>query len=245
MNREVLRPDSGFATDAEAGKQASREAVFQAIRVRKIYKDAFGRNQTLAFDGRDFSLYRGESLGLAGPSGCGKSTMAKILLRLTPFDSGQVLFKGEDISRFDRSGMVKFRRSAQLIVQRPESFFDPRLKFGRSIKEAVFLLRKSDAFDTELAELMEKLDLHSGLLDRYPHQISGGEIQRLSILRALMVQPEVILFDEATSMLDVSTQAKIVLLLQSLKEERGLTYLFISHDRVLIDKICNRIVEFS
>ncbi|MDO4712109.1 MAG: dipeptide/oligopeptide/nickel ABC transporter ATP-binding protein, partial [Peptostreptococcaceae bacterium] len=220
-----------------------REIVLQAVQVHKTYKNAFGMNRTAASVGRDLSLYRGETLGLVGSSGSGKSTMARILLCLTPIDSGKVLFMGEDVNRLDRAKRLDFRKKVQFIAQRPESFFDPRIKFRKSIKEAVSLLRKSDRYEQELAEWMDRLDLPTGLLDRYPHQISGGEIQRLAICRALMVHPEVIIFDEATSMLDVSTQAKIIRLLLEIKKQRELTYLFISHDRVLIDKICDRVVE--
>lgn len=223
----------------------NKEIVIEALNISKTYKNAFGRNPTVAFKDRCFSVYRGESLGMIGVSGSGKSTMARILLNLIPFDSGKVLFKGEDISSFDKRKMLDFRRQVQFIVQRPESFFDPRIKFYKSIREGVFLLRKNNDYDRELSGLMKRLDLDEMLLHRYPHQISGGEIQRFAILRALLVHPEIIVFDEATSMLDVSTQAKIVILLQELKSERGLTYVFISHDYALIKKICSRIVEFD
>lgn len=223
----------------------NKEIVIEALNISKTYKNAFGRNPTVAFKDRCFSVYRGESLGMIGVSGSGKSTMARILLNLIPFDSGKVLFKGEDISSFDKRKMLDFRRQVQFIVQRPESFFDPRIKFYKSIREGVFLLRKNNDYDRELSGLMKRLDLDEMLLQRYPHQISGGEIQRFAILRALLVHPEIIVFDEATSMLDVSTQAKIVILLQELKSERGLTYVFISHDYALIKKICSRIVEFD
>lgn len=223
----------------------NREIVLEAIQVHKTYKNAFGKNRTVASKGRDLVVYRGETLGLVGVSGSGKSTMARILLCLTSIDSGKVLFMGKEVRHFSKAQQLEFRKKVQFIAQRPEEFFDPRIKFNKSIKEAVSLLRKSDHYKQELAEWMQQLDLPQGLLERYPHQISGGEIQRLAICRALMVEPEIVIFDEATSMLDVSTQAKIVRLLQKIKEERGLTYLFISHDRALIDKICDRVVELS
>lgn len=245
MHKAVFRSvaEESAADLENAGRNKNREPVLQAIQIYKTYRNAFGRNRTVASNGRNLTVYRGETLGISGVSGSGKSTLARILLCLTAPDSGKVLFMGEDTARFRRADKLNFRKKVQFIVQRPEEFFDPRMKFYKSIREAVFLLRKSDSYEEELSELMAQLDLHRGLLDRFPHQISGGEIQRLAILRALMVKPEIILFDEATSMLDVSTQAKIIRLLLKLKAERNLTYLFISHDRVLLSRICDRIVE--
>ena len=223
----------------------NKETVLEAINVHKVYKNAFGSNLTVAANGISLSVYRGETLGLVGVSGSGKSTLARILSGLIPINSGKVLFMGHDIYALDRKNKRHFRKKVQFIAQRPEEFFDPRLKFNKSIKEAVFLLRKTENYEYELSELMKQLDLNKELLNRYPHQISGGEIQRLAICRALMVEPEIIIFDEATSMLDVSNQAKIIHLLQKIKEKHKLTYIFISHDRILIDKICNRVIELN
>lgn len=222
-----------------------KEIIIEANNIQKIYKNPFGKNKTEVSNDLSIRLYKGESLGLIGNSGTGKSTLAKILLNLISFDRGEIRFKGKDISKFDKIEKKIFRQKIQYITQRPEESFDPRIKIGKSIREAVFLLKKSDTYEAELLHYMKKFDLSDILLDRYPHQISGGEVQRFAICRALLVEPEIIIFDEATSMLDVSTQANIIDIIKKLQVEKNLSYIFISHDRALIDKICDRIYEIK
>lgn len=221
----------------------SNEIVLQAKEVKKSYRSKFGGKKTQLYFPSEVLLSCNESVGILGASGSGKSTLARILLCLLSFDSGEVLYQGKDVRTFSRLEQKEFRKNVQFIAQRPESFFDPRIKFGKSIREAVSLLRKTSDFQQQLGHWMDTMDLPKDLLERYPHQASGGEIQRLAIVRALMVEPQVIVFDEATSMLDVSTQAKIIRLLQHIQKERKLSYLYISHDEALIEKICDRVIK--
>ena len=207
--------------------------------VKSFGRGLGGRKQRV-LDGVDLRLRRGESLGLMGPSGCGNSTLARILLRLLEPDGGQVLFDGEDITRRRGKGLRPFRRRVQLISQRPETFFDPRVLLGRSLVEPLgfFGLRAERG---EVARRLEQVKLTEGLLERYPHQVSGGEIQRLSLCRALLLGPEVLVLDEATSMLDASVQAQILGILRELREREGISCLLITHDRQLAEYFCDNI----
>lgn len=220
----------------------SRKIVLQGINLSKTYRNGFGRKKNVVMMNQSIELYRGEILGIMGNSGSGKSTLAKILLCLTRPDHGKIFIDGVSVEEKRGKELVFFRKKVQFIAQRPETFFDPRMKFKKSMQESVNSLIKIDNFDGERQKLMNQLDLKEELLDRYPHQISGGEIQRLAICRALLVNPEIIIFDEATSMLDVSTQAKIINLLLRIQKQRDLSYIFISHDEVLIKKICHRVL---
>ena len=175
-----------------------------------------------------------------GPSGCGKSTLARILLRLLEPDGGQVLFDGEDITRRRGKGLRPFRRRVQLISQRPETFFDPRVLLGRSLVEPLGFFGLG-VEPGEVARRLEQVKLTEGLLERYPHQVSGGEIQRLSLCRALLLGPEVLVLDEATSMLDASVQAQILGILRELREREGISCLLITHDRQLAEYFCDNI----
>lgn len=192
----------------------------------------------------DISLYRGETLGLMGPSGCGKSTLARVLLRLIDADEGQILFRGQDITKLRGKSLLPFRRQVQLISQRPESFFDPRYRLGNSLLEPLefFHLERDKQ---RLNTLLEQVKLTDELLLRYPHQVSGGEIQRLALCRALLLSPSVLVLDEPTSMLDVSVQAQILQLLRQFQQDMGLTYLFITHDRQVANYMCDRVISLE
>ena len=177
-----------------------------------------------------------------GPSGCGKSTLCRILLRLIDTDEGRVLFEGRDITHARGKELLSFRRKVQLISQRPESFFDPRLRLGKSILEPLgfFGISKEEGRE-HLQALLGEVKLTDELLTRYPHQVSGGEIQRLSLCRALLLNPRVLVLDEPTSMLDVSVQAQILSILRQFREKYGLSYLFITHDSETANFMCDRI----
>lgn len=180
-------------------------------------------------------------IGLMGPSGCGKTTLARLLLRLIPCSAGQVIFKGRDITLAPNRKLEEFRRTVQFISQRPESFFDPIMKLGKSLAEVCQIMnqRKERGMFEKVLDLV-KLDY--GILERYPHEVSGGEIQRLSIARALLIKPEILILDEPTSMLDISIQAEILHLLKDIQTEKKLSYLFISHDEQVIKWISDEII---
>lgn len=184
-------------------------------------------------------IAQGEAVALMGGSGSGKSTLARILLRLLPSDGGRLCFDGTDITQATGKSLRSFRRAVQFISQRPEGFLDPRQTLGASIREAfsVFSLPCDEQW---IAQMLELVKLNTSLLTRYPHQVSGGEIQRVCIARALLLQPRLLLLDEPTSMLDISVQAQILHLLRDIRREHNLAYLFITHDRQLAQWLCDR-----
>lgn len=206
----------------------------------KTYRSRPGTRPQTVLSRVDLRLYRGETLGLMGPSGCGKSTLARVLLRLIPAEEGQIFFRGQEITRLRGRALLPFRRRVQLISQRPESCFDPRWTLGKSLLEPlrIFHLPRDDR---RLAELLEQVKLTGELLSRYPHQVSGGEIQRLALVRALLLQPEVLVLDEPTSMLDVSVQAQVLQILREIRSIHQLSCLFITHDHETAQFICSRI----
>ena len=189
----------------------------------------------------DRSAKKEQVVGLMGPSGCGKSTLARILLRLVPLTSGKIIFNGQDITHTSNNKLQDFRKKVQFISQRPESFFDPIITLGKSLMEPlqIFNLQYSD---DEIQSVLELVKLNKALLARYPHQVSGGEIQRLSIARALLLKPQLLILDEPTSMLDISVQAQILHLLKNIQRERNLSYLFIAHDKDVISWMCDEVL---
>lgn len=220
------------------------DILWEGRDLSKTFRSGFGGRPYRALDHVDISLYQGETLGLMGPSGCGKSTLARILLRLIDADEGQILFRGQDITKLRGKSLLPFRRQVQLISQRPESFFDPRYRLGNSLLEPLefFHLERDKQ---RLNTLLEQVKLTDELLLRYPHQVSGGEIQRLALCRALLLSPSVLVLDEPTSMLDVSVQAQILQLLRQFQQDMGLTYLFITHDRQVANYMCDRVISLE
>jgi peptide/nickel transport system ATP-binding protein len=198
---------------------------------------SFGKKKKLCvLDYVNFTLEEGKITALMGSSGSGKSTLARILLLLESCDEGEILYRGQKIDPKNRREVLEFRRKVQYISQRPESFFDPIYKLRTSVLETAMVhhLDMEEA-RLRLSELLKLVKINKAVLDRYPYQVSGGEIQRVALCRALLLEPEILVLDECTSMLDVSVQAQILNLLKDLKEELGLTYLFIAHDQAVVD----------
>jgi len=208
-----------------------------------------------AVDGVSLDIKRGETLGLVGESGCGKSTLGKAILRLTEPTGGKVIYGGRDLANLSQSAMRDQRRHLQMIFQDPYASLNPRMTVGSIIAEPIrtFGLEKGKAVDQRVQDLMETVGLNRRFIKRYPHEFSGGQRQRIGIARALAVDPEFIVADEPISALDVSIQAQIMNLMEKLQAEKGLTYLFISHDlravRHLSDRVAvmylGQIVELS
>ncbi|MFB7383688.1 ABC transporter ATP-binding protein [Kitasatospora purpeofusca] len=197
-----------------------------------------------AVDGVSFSLTKGETLGIVGESGCGKSTLAKVLMNLEKATSGQVLFKGEDITRLSGSGLKAVRRNIQMVFQDPYTSLNPRMTVGDIIGEPFEIhpevAPKGDR-RRAVQDLLDVVGLNPEYINRYPHQFSGGQRQRIGIARGLALKPELIICDEPVSALDVSVQAQVINLLEQLQNEFRLSYMFIAHDLSIVRHISDRV----
>jgi len=186
-----------------------------------------------AVDGVSFHVHKGQTLGLVGESGCGKTTAGRAMLKLIPITGGTVTYEGQDITPMSRKEFLPFRRKMQIIFQDPYNSLNPRMTVETMLMEVMKVHKLGDNGPDRrdrAAQLLEEVGLLSEHLLRYPHEFSGGQRQRLCIARALAVEPEFIICDESVSALDVSVQAQVLNLLKDLQEDRGLTYIFISHD---------------
>jgi peptide/nickel transport system ATP-binding protein len=196
-----------------------------------------------AVDGVTFAVSKGESFGLVGESGCGKTTLGQLILRLIDPTGGRIEFDGHDITHLNRTEMRTVRQRMQIIFQDPYSSLDPRMKVDSIVTEPLRATRRvtKDKRRQVAAELLERVGLRAVDLDKYPHEFSGGQRQRIGIARALCVRPDLIVADEPVSALDVSIQAQVINLMEDLREDFGLSYIFISHDLSVVDHICDRI----
>jgi oligopeptide/dipeptide ABC transporter ATP-binding protein len=196
-----------------------------------------------AVDGVSFSLERGKTLALVGESGCGKSTTGFAVLRLVQPTAGRILCDGVDIATLPRAELLPFRRRMQIIFQDAAASLNPRMPVADLIAEALEIhgLARGADRPKRVRRLLDLVGIPQRMLERYPHELSGGQAQRIAICRALAVEPELIVCDEPVSALDVSIQAQIINLLQDLQKELGLSYLFISHDLSVVRQVSNSV----
>ncbi len=225
------------------------------VKVKGVTK-RFAETASFLFSSQDFTtalrevgleIREGEIMGLVGESGCGKSTLARIILHLISPDAGKVEFKGRRTDNLSRRAFRPFRRQIQAVFQDPRESLNPRYKISTTLEEnLLYLTDLSPAQRQErIKSMLPLVGLNEKHLTRFPHQLSGGQRQRVCIARALLLKPELVICDEPTSALDVSIQAQIINLLLDLKEEFGLTYLFISHDLNLIEFVSERLAVMA
>ncbi|MGB3404450.1 MAG: dipeptide ABC transporter ATP-binding protein [Microcoleaceae cyanobacterium] len=211
------------------------------IKQNKLFQN---QTQSLkAVDGISFEIYRGETFSIVGESGCGKSTTGRGILQLERPTGGKVYFEEIDLTTLNDKGLQQMRRRMQMIFQDPYASLNPRMTIGKIISEPLIVhhLSNKKKAKNRVKELLELVGLNPNFINRYPHEFSGGQRQRIGIARALAVQPDFIVCDEPIASLDVSIQAQVINLLQSLQEQFNLTYLFIAHDLSVVRHISERI----
>ena len=218
------------------------ENILEVKHLKKYFTTA--RGTLHAVDDVSFTIEKGKTLGIVGESGCGKSTTGRAILRLLEPTDGQVIFNGQDITALSSSKMRQMRRDMQIIFQDPFSSLDPKKTVSQTIAEPIIenkILKDKKAIDARVRELMATVGLAERLVNAYPHELDGGRRQRIGIARALAMEPKFIVCDEPVSALDVSIQAQILNLLQELKEQMGLTFIFITHDLSVVNHFADEI----
>ncbi len=201
-------------------------------------------NKVKALDDVSFELKKGEILGIVGESGSGKSTLAKVITRIVKPDGGNILFKGEDFTKLNSAKLREYRKNVQMVFQNPNSTFSPRMNIGDFLCEGMLnfkLASKKEALK-KAKEYLELVKLPTDIMERLPHQLSGGQLQRVVIARALTLSPEVLIYDEATAALDVSVQQDVLKLMYDLRKSCDNSVIFICHDLAAVRLVADRII---
>ena len=246
-----MSPEEGVVASESSAPRPKDDDILVDVRGLKMYFPVtegviISRvvAEVKAVDGVSFFIKRGETLGLVGESGCGKTTTGRCILQLETATAGEILYNGKDLTKLTQKEMSPIREKIQVIFQDPFSSLNPRMKIGDILTEPMAvhnIITDKEGRDNRVRELLSLCGLNPKFADRYPHEMSGGQRQRVGIARALALNPEFIICDEAVSALDVSIQAQVINLLEDLRDEFGLTYLFISHDLSVIRHLCQRV----
>ena len=240
------------AREEKHKKIYSSTPLLEVINLEKTYYSKasfFGTKTTLkAVDNVSFKVYSGETLGLVGESGCGKSTLGKAILQLDKASAGSLKYKGNNITNLNKAALRNLRKEIQIIFQDPYASLNPRLTVGKAIMEPMkvhSLFNSDEERKSSAIEILEKVGLEAAHFNRYPHEFSGGQRQRIGIARTVAVQPKLIICDESVSALDISVQAQVLNLLNSLKEDFGFTYIFISHDLSVVKFMSDQLMVMN
>ena len=244
---DVIETNNNKLIDIKDNVRRSAPPILEItnLTTRFSIKSGFGfsKGNIHAVEGINLLLQQGETLGIVGESGCGKSTLGKSIMRLVEPTSGRIKIKGKDIISLSKKDMFPIRKDVQIVFQDPYSSLNPRFTVGKIVSEGMLLhqICKETEVRDKLIEIFEKVGLSEFHLNNYPHEFSGGQRQRIGLARALALNPSIIIADEAVSALDVSIQAQVVNLMMELQEEYGLSYLLISHDMAVIERVCHRV----
>jgi peptide/nickel transport system ATP-binding protein/oligopeptide transport system ATP-binding protein len=220
----------------------AKEPLLQVEELVKTFRE--GPLVLRAVNGISFEVFPGEAVGLVGESGCGKTTAARAILRLTEPTSGHVYFDGTDLTTLSRGQMRAQRRHLQMVFQDPDTSLNPRFTVRRTLSEPLQLhkLVENGSLEEQLLQTMSRVNLDPEFLGRYPHQLSEGQKQRVGVARAIITEPQFVALDEPTSSLDMSVRIHMIALLEGLREELGMTYVFISHDLSAVRALCSRVM---
>ena len=247
MSTESAAPEAGHGATASIAKG---ETLVEVIGLKKYFPVTEGIviqrkvAEVKAVDGVSFHIRKGETLGLVGESGCGKTTTGRCILQLDRPTEGAIIFEGVNLVELDHRALSPYRQKIQVIFQDPYSSLNPRMKIGDIIGEPIKvhgIVPDAGKRRRRVSELLSLCGLDPRFADRYPHEMSGGQRQRVGIARALSLNPQFIICDEAVSALDVSIQAQVINLLEDLRDEFNLTYLFIAHDLSVVRHLCHRV----